>query len=260
MVAGQLDVGTSSPGVDFFNALAKSAPPRIVASAGQAQPGASPAAFVLRAGSLARRAPLSLRGRPIGVDLYGLGGREAALALARLGLTPSDVNLVDLPPERAADALAEGQLDAAFVVEPDVARLEAAGHAARWLGVDALDPGQELAVLLFSPNFAAHRPAVGARLLAAYLRAQREYTLAQRSEADGALSGRSWRRSSAWTTRRSSPGRALWRIRADGVPDVLSLAATQAYFLQENLQKKPADLSATVDLSFLEEAGSYLTP
>ena len=62
---------------------------------------------MLRA-DLARRATLSLRGRPIGVDLYGLGGREAALALARLGLTPSDVNLVDLPPERAADALAEG--------------------------------------------------------------------------------------------------------------------------------------------------------
>ena len=146
------------------------------------------------------------------------------------------------------------------MVAPDAARLEAAGHAARWLGVDALDPGQELAVLLFSPNFAAHRPAVGARLLAAYLRAQREYTLAQRSEA-------------GW--------RALWQelapllglddpafiarlspvaYPADGVPDVLSLAATQAYFLQENLQKKPADLSATVDLSFLEEAGSYLTP
>src|SRR3954463_7149482 len=39
VVAGQLDVGTSSPGVDFFNALAKPAPPRIVASAGQAQAG-----------------------------------------------------------------------------------------------------------------------------------------------------------------------------------------------------------------------------
>jgi ABC-type nitrate/sulfonate/bicarbonate transport system substrate-binding protein len=170
------------------------------------------------------------------------------------------VNLVDLPPERAADALADGQLDAAFVVEPDAARLEAAGHAARWLGVDALDPGQELAVLLFSPNFAAHRPAVGARLLAAYLRAQREYTSAQRSEA-------------GW--------RALWQelaplfglddpaliarlspvaYPADGAPDVLSLEATQAYFLTADLLKKPANLAEAVDQSFLEEAGSYLTP
>jgi NitT/TauT family transport system substrate-binding protein len=259
VVAGQLDVGTASPGVDFFNALTKPAAPRIVASAGQAQPGASPAAFVLRA-DLAGRPALSLRGRPIGVDLYGLGGREAALALARLRLTPSDVNLVDLPPERAADALADGQLDAAFVVEPDVARLEAAGHAARWLGVDELDPGQELAVVLFSPNFAAHRPSVGARILAAYLRALRVYDAALRSE-----TGR----------------QALWRelapllglddpkllahlspvaYPADGAPDLLSLVATQAHFLHTDLQKKRADLSQAVDLSFLQEAGAYLPP
>jgi NitT/TauT family transport system substrate-binding protein len=259
VVAGQLDVGTASPGVDFFTALGKPAAPRIVASAGQAQPGASPAAFVLRP-DLARRATLSLRGRPIGVELYGLGGRDAALALARLGLSASDVNLVDLPPERAADAMADGQLDAAFVVEPDVARLTAAGQAARWLSVDALDPGQELAVVLFSPNFAAHRPAVGARILAAYLRALREYDAAQRSK-------------TAWA--------ALWQelaplfglaepalvarlspvaYPADGAPDVLSLAATQAHFLATGLQKQPTDLSQAVDLSFLEEAGGYLTP
>jgi len=259
VVAGQLDVGTASPSVDFFDALAKPAAPRIVASAGEAQPGASPAAFVLRA-DLARRPDLSLRGRPIGVDLYGLGGREAALALARLRLTPSDVNLVDLPPDRAADALADGQLDAAFVVEPDAARLEAAGRAARWLGVDTLDPGQELAVVLFSPNFAAHRPSVGARLLAAYLRALGEYTAALRSEAT---------RAALWQELAPLLGiddpKTLARLSPvayppDGAPDVLSLATTQAYFLDAALLAHPADLSQAVDRSFLEEAPAYLPP
>jgi NitT/TauT family transport system substrate-binding protein len=259
VVAGQLDAGVASPGVDFFDALGKLAPPRIVASAGQAQPGASPAAFVLRA-DLARRATLSLRGRPIGVDLYGLGGRDAALALARLRLTPSDVNLVDLPPERAADALADGQLDAAFVVEPDAARLEAAGHAARWLGVDELDPGQELAVVLFSPNFAAHRPSVGARLLAAYLRALGEYGAAQRSETErGAL----WQEL-APLLGLDDPKQIVHlspvAYPADGAPDVLSLAATQAHFLRTDLLARPADLSQAVDLSFLYEAPAYLPP
>jgi NitT/TauT family transport system substrate-binding protein len=259
VIAGQLDVGIASPSVDFYDALAKPAAPRIVASAGRAEPGASPAAFLLRA-DLARRPGLSLRGRPIGVDLYGLGGREAALALARLGLTSSDVNLVDLPPGPAADALADGQLDAAFVVEPDAARLTAEGYATRWWGVDDLDPGQDLAVLLFSPNFATHRPAVGARLLAAYLRALREYTAAAGTP-------------SAWAT--------LWQELAPllslddpkviarlspvayppvGVPDVLSLAATQAHFLRSDLLARPAELSKTVDLSFLQEAPGYLPP
>jgi len=259
VVAGQLDVGTASPGVDFFNALAKPAAPRIVASAGQAQPGASPATFVLRA-DLARRATLSLRGRPIGVDLYGLGGREVALALARLRLTPSDVNLVDLPPERAADALADGQLDAAFVVEPDAARLEAAGHAARWLGVEELDPGQELAVLLFSPNFAAHRPSVGARLLAAYLRALREYTAAQRAEPTRAALWKELAPDFGLDDPKLLAYLSPVAYPADGAPDVLSLAATQAHFLRTDLLARPADLSQAVDLSFLQEAGAYLTP
>jgi ABC-type nitrate/sulfonate/bicarbonate transport system substrate-binding protein len=259
VVAGQLDVGTASPGVDFFDALTKPAAPRIVASAGQAQPGASPAAFVLRA-DLARRSALELRGRPIGVDLYGLGGREAALALARLRLAPSDVNLVDLPPDRAADAMADGQLDAAFVVEPDVARLEMEGRATRWLGVDELDPGQELAVVLFSPNFAAHRPTIGARLLAAYLRALREYAAAMRSETERTVL---WQELAPLIP--LDDPRLIARLSPvayppDGVPDVLSLATTQAHFLGTELQAHPADLRHVVDLSFLEEATRYLPP
>src|SRR5260221_410434 len=50
VVAGQLDAGTVSPSVDLFEALARSrGAPRVVASAGEAGPGFSPAAFVLRA-------------------------------------------------------------------------------------------------------------------------------------------------------------------------------------------------------------------
>ncbi|HEY7063073.1 MAG TPA: ABC transporter substrate-binding protein [Chloroflexota bacterium] len=259
VVAGQLDAGTASPGVDFFKALAKPAAPRIVASAGQAQPGASPAAFMLRP-DLAQRPGLSLHGRPFGVDLYGLGGREADLLLGRLRLSQDDVYLVDLPPDRAAAALAEGQLDAAYVDEPDVARLVAAGQAARWLGVDDLDPGQELAVLLFSPNLAAHRPAVGARLLAAYLRALREYRAALRTESGRAALLQELAPLLAIDDPKTLARLTLAAYPPDGAPDLLSLATTQAHFLHYAMLDEPADLSQIVDLSFLREASGYLAP
>ena len=260
VVAGQLDVGTVLPNVDLFDALARQrGAPRVVASAGQALPGYGPAAVLLRPG-LARPDALNLRGRPVGVDRYGPAGRNVTLALARLGLAPEDVYLVDLPPNVAADELAAGQLDAAYAIEPDVATLVAQGRATRWVRVDELDPGQELAVLLFSPNLAAHRPTVAARLLAAYLRAQRDYRLAIESTAgrEAVLGevGRALGLDDPRVVAHLSPP----AYPPDAVPNVLSLAATQAHYLYYGLLAKPANLAAAVDLSFLQAAEAYLEP
>jgi NitT/TauT family transport system substrate-binding protein len=254
LLAGQLDAGTSPPTVDLFDALARErALPRIVASAGQALPGQSPDALLLRP-DLTQRAPLDLRGRPIGAALYGNGGRNVALALAALELGSDDVYLVDLPPNQAAEALAQSQLDAAYAVEPDVARLVAQGLAVRWRGVDELDPGQELAVLVFSPNFVANRTALAERAVAAYLRALREYRQAMTSGA-----GREALLQELAGPLRLDDPRVLATLTSvgyppDGAPNIASLAATQAYYLQHELLGSPADLERGVDLRFLRAA------
>ena len=260
VVAGQLDAGTSPPNVDLFDALARRrGAPRIVATAGRALPGRSPAALLLRR-DLARLDAASLRGRPIGSDLYGPGGRNVTLALARLGLARPDVYLVDLPPDQAAEALADGQLDAAYAVEPDVATLVAQGRAVRWVGVDELDPGQELAVLLLSANLAAHRPTVAARLLAAYLRAQGDYRAAIESGA-----GRNALLRELAAPLGLDDPLVLARLSPvgyppDGAPNVASLAAIQEHFLYYGLLAKPADLATAVDLTFLQAADAYRHP
>jgi NitT/TauT family transport system substrate-binding protein len=254
VLAGQLDAGTSPPTVDLFDALARErAAPSIVASAGQALPGQSPDALLLRP-DLAQRASLDLRGRPIGAALYGNGGRNMALALAALELASDDVYLVDLPPHQAAEALAQSQLDAAYAVEPDVARLVAHGQAVRWRGVDELDPGQELAVLVFSPNFVANRTSLAARAVAAYLRALREYREAMTSGA-----GREALLHELAGPLRLDDPRVLATLTSvgyppDGAPNMASLAATQEYYLQHGLLGSPADLERAVDLRFLRGA------
>ena len=251
VVAGQLDAGTSPPTVDLFDVLARDrGAPRIVASAGQALPGQSPDALLLRA-DLAPRAPIDLRGRPIGAPLFSSGGRNVTLALAGLGLGRDDVYLVDLPPDQAAEALAQSQLDAAYAVEPDVARLVAEGLAVRWRGVDELDPGQELAVLLFSPNFVANRVALAERAVAAYLRALRDYREAMAT----GLGREALLRELAGPLRLADSGvlAALTPVGypPDGAPNVASLAAIQEYYVEHALLAGPADLARAVDLRFL---------
>jgi NitT/TauT family transport system substrate-binding protein len=254
VVAGQLDVGTTPPNVDLFDALALDrAPPRIVASAGQALPGYSPAALLLRP-DLTGVSAQTLRGRPIGADLYGPGGRNVLLALTRLGLTRQDVYLVDLPPDDAARALGESQLDAAYAVDPDVATLVAHGRATRWIGVDELDPGQELAVLLFSPNLSAHRPTVAVRLLAAYLRAVREYRVAAADPDTRASLRRELAPSLDLDDPLAVPRLSFIGYPSDAVPNLVSLAATQEHYLRYDFQRKPADLTRAIDLSFLAAA------
>jgi NitT/TauT family transport system substrate-binding protein len=254
VVAGQLDAGTVSPSVDLFEALARPrGAPRVVASAGEAGPGFSPAAFVLRS-DLAGLSPARMRGRAVGVDLYGPGGRNLALALARWGMRDSDLFLVDLPPERAAEALADSQLDAAYVVEPDAAALIAEGRAAPWLGVGDLDPGQEMALLLYSPNLVANRASIGVRLMGAYLQAQESYRAALGSSEGRAALRAELAAALGLDAPRSGEGLNLLAYPLAGEPRLVSLSALQEYYSGAGLLGAHADLAQAIDLSFSRAA------
>jgi ABC-type nitrate/sulfonate/bicarbonate transport system substrate-binding protein len=250
VVAGQLDAGTVSPSVDLFEALARPrGAPRVVASAGEATPGLSPAAFVLRA-DLAGLSPAQMRGRALGVDLYGPGGRNLALALARWGMRSEDLFLVDLPPERAAEALADSQLDAAYVVEPDAAALVSEGRAAPWLGVGDLDPGQEMALLLYSPNLVTNRNSIGGRLIAAYLRAQESYRAAIESSEGRAALRAELALALGLDQPRSGEELNLLAYPPSGEPRLVSLSALQEYYSGAGLLGVHANLVEAVDLRF----------
>jgi NitT/TauT family transport system substrate-binding protein len=263
VTAGQIEAGTVLPDVDLFAALAKPhGAPYLAASAGWAAPGASPAAFLLRP-DLAAQPGLSLRGRPVGGDIWGPGGRALSLLLARKGLTLDDVHLVDLFPDQAAAALAEGQLDLAYALDPVVATLVAKGRAVRWLGIDAVEPWQELALFLFSPNLVVNRPTIAAELLRAYRRAQDAYMAAQAT-----ATGREIARQELANGLGPHDPAVIARLTPVAYPpggavNVESLRQIQDYYLRRELLTTPADLDRVADPSLLPDlaaGGGQSTP
>ena len=78
--------------------------------------------LVVRRGSGIQR-PGDLRGQRVSLDLEGSGSRvDALLVLEAYGLGPEDLQVVDEPPQEAADMLRAGELDAFFMVVGTPAR------------------------------------------------------------------------------------------------------------------------------------------
>lgn len=71
-----------------------------------------------------------LKGRKMGVAIGSTSHYHTLQALAQAGLKPEDVTLVNLTPANMPPAYAAGQIDAAFVWEPNVGAMEKAGAKA----------------------------------------------------------------------------------------------------------------------------------
>ena len=93
-------------------------------------------------------------------------------ALATGGLTPSDVDVIELPFPDAVVAMANGVLDASLIGEPNAVQAEQTGAAVR-LSEDFIDDFQVTAVYWDAAFAEKHRPDMEA-FLAAYLRGARD--------------------------------------------------------------------------------------
>src|SRR5438067_565784 len=151
---------------------------KLVADNARVAPGRSHIALVARPdlladGELADYA--GLRGRSIALNARG-GGTEIQLdrALARGGLTIADIDLKEMPFPAMVAALATGSVDAAIEIEPFIALGRARGAFEICRPVGDFCPDHQVAVLLFSPQFAAQRD-VAQRFMVAYLRGLRDF-------------------------------------------------------------------------------------
>ncbi len=122
MSVGGIDLGGTG---DTPPIVAQSQGARIVYVAAQPVSGAA-AAIVVPKGS-ALRSATDLRGKRVAWLRGTSAERFVRTALAAAGLTPVDVEAVNLAPDDAAAAFASGSLDAWAVWDPYFARAEAAG-------------------------------------------------------------------------------------------------------------------------------------
>jgi ABC-type nitrate/sulfonate/bicarbonate transport system substrate-binding protein len=177
LAAGQLDAGAGTPAASLFNAIGRDLPLRIVADNARVAAGRSHIALVARPDLLGSglRDYGDLRGLRIAVNARGTGTEiQLDRALARGGLTLADVNLQEVPFPDMLPALANGSLDAGITLEPFLALGQARNAFEVFHPVGDFYPDQQIAVLLYSPQFAGQTDAAS-RFMVAYLRGLRDF-------------------------------------------------------------------------------------
>ncbi len=179
VATNQLQVGAGSPNAGMMNALNRGIDIKIVADWARIAEGPdSTLAIIVREDLMASGAVKTvtdLKGKALSAG-PGLGSvNEMFLdqALAKGGLKRTDVDLSMLGFSESLAALGTKKLDAAIVIEPMVWMGERQKISRLLIGVGDLDPGAQVAVLFYSPQFAQNKE-VATRFMVAYLKGLRD--------------------------------------------------------------------------------------
>jgi NitT/TauT family transport system substrate-binding protein len=259
---GELQVGGGATSAGLFNAIGRRVGVLIVADKGNMDPGNGYEAIVVRKELAAViKGPKDLKGRTVAISALDIGP-EVTLDtyLRQAGLTEKDVNLVTVPHADMLQALKNGSIDVGVPIEPFVSRIVAAGVADVLVRDDAVTPGHQVAVVLFSEKFAQQRE-LAVRFMKAYVLGARFYNdafrkrdPAKRAEAVEILA-KATKVDPALFKTMVMPG-----INPDGRVNLDSLTEIQTWFVKKGSQQKFIELSKAVDLSFVKEAIRLLGP
>lgn len=257
---GELPVGGGASGAGLFNAIDRGIGLKIVADKGNLNPGFGFEATVIRSDLADKiKGPADLRGRTIAVSARDITP-EVTLDtyLRKAGLTINDVNVVVLPHADMLNALKNGSIDAGLPIEPHVARILEAGVGKILTRDDAVTPGHQTAVILYSQKLAENRE-LGVRFLVAYVKGARFYNDAfvrkdpqKRKEAIDILA-KATKLDAALFEKMVMPG-----LDPNGNVNLDSLRDIQEWFVRKGSQKTFVDLKKAVDLSFVMEAVQQL--
>ncbi|HZU07853.1 MAG TPA: ABC transporter substrate-binding protein, partial [Chloroflexota bacterium] len=159
--AGQLDVGAGALSAGLYNAIARGVPLRAVAD--RSRDNGFGAVIVRKelVDSGRVRSPADFRGLRFQMAAECISNEVTLVQyLARYGLTLQDVELTLMPFPDTPTAMANGSIDIATPPEPFATRIEQSGVGVIYYRIGAdMQPYRQLAVILYSPAFAADRDA-----------------------------------------------------------------------------------------------------
>jgi NitT/TauT family transport system substrate-binding protein len=179
LAQGELDVQGGTINVGLLNAIGRGAEIKIVADRGYVAPsGCDNGGFAARralveAGELS--SPAKLKGRQIAFNPASFSGYVMDRLLNTAGLTLDDVVSVDVPDAAILEALQNGTIDLAYVVEPLLTRTLQAGHAILWMPRRRIVPNSHNAFVVYGPNLLKKNPDAGRRFMVAYRKAVQQY-------------------------------------------------------------------------------------
>ena len=264
--AGQIDVGGGAPGVGLAQAMLRGIDIKIVADKGAIPPGGGYQGVVVRkdlydSGQIT--GPPDLKGRKLAIPSTTGITPEAMLNryMQRAGLSARDTEMVAMSFPDMIGAFANKAIDAAVLIEPFLTRVVENGDGVLLERADTIYPSQQVAVILYSADF-AKRTDAAVRFMAAYLRGMRDYNDAfvkndvqKRTEVVDILAEYTTIKDKALYDKMVMPG-----LDPNGKVNVASLKADQDYYIGAKLQERPADIDQIVNLSFVEAAVRRLGP
>ena len=187
---GQLDAGAGSASAGLYNAVARGIKIRIVADKASSPPGYGATKIVVRKDHVdsGRYKELKdLKGMKFAMNAPGVSNTSTLNTLLKSArLKYSDVETVDLPLPEHVTVLKNKAVDAAASVEPAPTIAAKNGDAVVIKSDDEILPHHQIAVLLYSEDFALKRQDAARRFMRAYIRAVRFYNNALK---DGRLDG-----------------------------------------------------------------------
>ena len=258
---GQLAVGVGGVNAALFNAVAGDVPIRIVADKFHARPDYTGLGFMIRSDLLESgkvRSPKDLKGLKIARGQRATANEtELVLLLREGGLSLSDVVTHDIPYSDIAPALANKSIDAAYAIPPFSHIVEARNFGKMWRASGTIVPNHQVAVILYSPQFAEKQVAAARGWMIAYVKGVRDFIKAfEKGNPPDDVVAAMVKHGGVKDPEvvRKAP---LTPVNPDGFPyDTLKVDLD--YFVQAGFVKKAPALDKVVDRSFADYAVSRL--
>lgn len=185
-------------------------------------------------------------------------------ALRSVGEKYSDVDVIDMSFPNILVAFQNGAIDAGIPTEPFITIATKGGYAVKVRSDDQIDPGHQIAALMYSEKFAEGEPKVAVGFMRAYLRGVRFYNDAMEN---GRLAGPTADEVIAILVA-STPIKnpAIFRAitpagnNPDGRVNIASLKHDQDFYRRRGLLIGNVKVDQVVDYSFVDAALKTLGP
>jgi NitT/TauT family transport system substrate-binding protein len=267
--AGQIQAGAGSASAGLYNAVLRGIKIKIVADKASSPPGYGATKILVRKDHVESgryRGIKDLKGMKFAMNAPGVSNTSTLNTLLKsVGLSYSDVETVDLPLPDHVAALRNKSVDASASVEPAPTLAIKNGDAVLIKSDDEILPNHQIAVLLYSEDFALRQKEIATRFMRAYIRAVRFYNDALK---EGRLEGATADEVITILSEATPiQNRDIYKsitptgMNPDGRVNKASLAYDLAFYREQGLVKSAVDLDHVVDGSFVEttlqEFGSY---